>query len=127
MSLAAIFNPATDLDDPMPGVDSDPAYAQTLESIAPTITAKISEQQAPGETWVDSLSRLLPMLAATEQQRELLKVQVDRANRGLPPLDMSQYAAGVNVGVSPEVKQLLMYGGIAALAVLAFGAHRIGR
>lgn len=123
----ATFDPATDLDRPEDTVYGDPAYADTLEQIAPTITAKISEQQQPGESWVDSLARLLPILAATDQQRSLLNVQVERARQGLPPLNMSQYAAGVNVGVSPDVKNLLIVGGLGMLAVLAFGAHRIGR
>lgn len=127
MSLGATFDPAVDLVQPMPDVFSDPQYADTLEQIAPTITAKISEQQQPGESWADSLARLLPILAATEQQRELLNVQVERARQGLPPLNMSQYAAGVNVGISPDVKNLLIVGGIGLLAVMAFGAHRIGR
>lgn len=99
-------------------------YAASLEEVAPNITTMIGEQQQPGESWTDSLARLLPIIAATEQQRQLLNVQIDRAKQGLPPLNVSQYAAGVQVGVSSDVKNLLILGGLGALAILAVGASR---
>lgn len=84
-------------------------YAQSLESIAPNVNSLIEETRTPGESWIDSLARLLPVLATTEQQRQLLKIQTQRAAQGLPPLDASQYGVGVNVGLSSDTKQLLGY------------------
>ena len=105
--------------------DSD--YAETFDTIAPTLNEKIEQQQQPGESWIDSVARLLPILAATDQQRQLLQVQVDRARQGLPPLNVSQYSAGVQVGMSADLKNMLMIGGAVALGIMLFGAHRIGR
>jgi hypothetical protein len=69
---------------------------------------------------------MLPVLASTYQQKQLLSVQVDRARAGLPPLDVQQYAPGanVNVGLSPDLQKLLIVGGVAALGLLAWGAVR---
>lgn len=100
---------------------SPPAdYAQSLESIAPNVNALIEDTRVSGESWIDSLARLLPVLATTEQQRQLLKIQTQRAAQGLPPLDVSNYAAGVNVGLSSDTRQLLGYAlaGAAVLVVL---------
>jgi len=105
-----------------PGVAPD--YAAQLEMLAPTITEKIADTQTPGESWIDTLARILPSITAAWQQRELLNVQIERARAGLPPLDVSQYTPGVSVGLSQSTKDLVMYGGIAALAIWAFSAYR---
>lgn len=105
----------------------DTGYAQVFDYVAPGLNDMIEGQQQPGESWLDSVARLLPIIAATDQQRQLLQVQVDRAKQGLPPLNVSQYSAGVQVGMSSDLKQLLIYGGLGFLAVMLFGAHRIGR
>lgn len=103
-----------------------PAWADSLETLAPNVTELVQSQQTSGETWYDALARLLPVLASTYQQKQLLSVQVDRARAGLPPLDVQQYAPGanVNVGLSPELQKLLIVGGVAALGLLAWGAVR---
>lgn len=43
-----------------------------------------------------------------DQQRELLKIQNQRAAQGLPPLDVSQYTPGVNVGIASDTQRTLM-------------------
>lgn len=102
------------------GVSSD--YAHQLELLAPSIVSKIEETQTPGESWIDTLSRILPSILASVQQKQLLDVQIERARAGLPPLDVSQYTPGVSVGLSQSTKDLIMYGGIAALGVWAFSS-----
>lgn len=95
-------------------------FAASLEAIAPNITTLIDDTQAQGESWIDTLARLGTAIVATQQQRELLQVQVERARNGLPPLNASQYGMGVNVGVSPDTQKLIMWGGAALLAALVF-------
>ncbi len=97
-----------------------PDYALSLEAMAPNVTSLVNETRESGENWYDALARLLPVLASTHQQKQLLEVQVQRAKQGLPPLDATQYAGGVQVGLAPDVQKMLMWGGIVALAVLAF-------
>jgi len=112
-ALIALYN--------QPGVSDD--YAEQLELLAPSIVDKIEETQTPGESWIDTLSRILPSILASVQQKQLLDVQIERARAGLPPLDVSQYTPGVSVGLSQSTKDLLMYGGIAALGVWAFSSY----
>lgn len=91
-------------------------YATVLEQVAPTITEKIAQQGGGGESWTDTLQRVLPMIVATAQQKQILNIQLERAKQGLPPLDNSQFGVGVNVGLSSETKNMLF------LAALGIGA-----
>ncbi len=99
-------------------------YVAELEKLAPSITDKIEQVQTPGESWIDALSRIVPSILATVQQRELLQIQVERARAGLPPLDVSAYTPGVAVGLSKDTKELLMYGAIGAAAVYLLTSRR---
>lgn len=109
----------------MVATSPSPEYASSLEAVAPNITQLVAEQNGGGESWVDTLSRLLPALAATYQQKQILAVQVERAKQGLPPLDANQIAAGVNVGVSGDTQRFAGYvvgAVIAAALLIAFAA-----
>lgn len=48
-------------------------------------------------------------------QQQLIQANLERAKLGLPPIDASNLAPTVNVGVSPEIKQLVMIGGLGLL------------
>lgn len=117
--LGETFDPSSD------GVaialNPDAVWESALESVAPGTTAIVQQQAAPGENWYDTLARSLPILAATYQQKQILDVQVDRARKGLPPLNASQFAAGVQIGLTPDIQKLLVYGaiGIGAAIFLA--------
>lgn len=95
-----------------------PDFSVAMEQSAPGITQIVKEQQQPGENWFDALTRSLPILATTAQQAQILRVQADRAAKGLPPLDASQYGVGVQVGMSAETKQLLILGGVGVAALV---------
>lgn len=97
----------------------DAAYRSSLEAIAPNVTTIAEQQRMQGESWTDAIARLLPVLAATWQQKQLLSVQVERAKQGLPPLDANQIAAGVNVGIAPDTQKLLIWGMLGLVAVIA--------
>lgn len=105
------------------GTSADPfninvgGYATTLEQIAPGITAKMTATAQPGESWITSALKLLPALAMTQQQYQLMQINLDRASKGLPAIDVASYSgAGVNVGLAPDTQKLLMYGVLAILA-----------
>lgn len=100
------------------------AYSAAVETIAPGVTGIVENNRAPGESWTDTLQRLLPILATTYQQKQLLDVQVERARNGLPPLDASMYAPGVQVGLSSDTTKTLMMLGGAALLILLFIAMK---
>lgn len=94
-------------------------YLRAVDQVAPGIVTQAERIQIPGESFVDSLSRAITTLAMADAQRQLLKVQIQRASQGLPPLNTSQYGVGanVNVGVSSDTQRMLLIGaGILAAA-----------
>lgn len=124
LPAGAVFSP-----DFLPTVDFVPSsdWAASLDEVAPGITdLTVQQSQASGENWIDSLSRLLTAVAVTEQQRALLRVQVERAKRGEPPLNVSQYAAGAQVGISPDTKWFLGLA-LAGVAVVVLAPQLLKR
>jgi hypothetical protein len=101
-----------------------PTWANALESVAPNINRVIQEQSQSGSTWVDTLQRVLPALATTYQQREILQIQLERARQGLPPLDNSAFGAQVSVGLDSSTRNILMIGGAALIGLLAWRAFK---
>lgn len=97
-------------------------YAMNLNLAAPGITGIVSEQQANGEDWFDALARLLPIVGATYQQKQMLDAQADRARLGLPPLDVSQYAPGaaVKFSLDPALQKMILLGGVAAVGLFLY-------
>ena len=109
-----------------PSYGGDPAdiavggYDQTLEKIAPGINAMIATTATPGEDWTQTLTKLLTAVTMTVQQRQLMQLNIERAKKGLPPIDIASYSGvGVNVGLSPDTMKLVLFGGLALLVVLA--------
>ena len=93
-------------------------YAGVLDQVAPGIVQKITQTQVQGESWIDTLQKLVPALTMTVQQVQLMQLNIERAKSGLPPIDIASYSGvGVNVGLSPATRNLLIYGGIALVAV----------
>jgi len=93
-------------------------YAGVLDQVAPGIVQKINQTQTPGESWIDTLTKLVPALTMTVQQVQLMQLNIERAKNGLPPIDIASYSGiGVNVGISPATRNLIIYGGIALVAV----------
>ena len=71
------------------------SFDAVFEEIAPGINQKISQTQTSGESWIETVEK------------------------GLPPIDIASYSGiGVNVGLSPATRNLLIYGGIALVAVI---------
>lgn len=108
-----------------PVIESSPGlFTASLETIAPGVSSLIADTRQSDESWSDALQRLLPVLAATWQQKQLLDVQVERARAGLRPLDVSEYAPGVKVGVTPETRNLLVVGGLVLAGIAIWGLAR---
>ncbi|MBK9497438.1 MAG: hypothetical protein IPO08_23530 [Xanthomonadales bacterium] len=86
-------------------------YAQQLETVAPGVLNIINSTQATNETWDATLTRLLPALTATEQQKTLLVSIANRASSGLPP-DPNL------LGNSPKINYLIVGAAVIALFFL---------
>jgi len=114
LPAGATFSPEFNL---TPAYAPSADYQNAIDSISPGVSGMVTQQaQASGTDWMTSLANLVGVLAIGEQQRNLLKVQVDRASKGLPPLNTSQYTAGASVGISSDTKLFL---GLSVAAVLA--------
>lgn len=91
------------------------------EAVATTVT----QQPSAIDKFVSTIQTLAPQYLQYRAQQDLLKVQLDRARQGLPPLDPSQYAPAVQLSVdprmySPAVDAIKQYALPAALVLAAF-------
>jgi len=94
-------------------------WQTSLDPISPNLASIVEQNKQVDEPWYVTAQKLMTALLMTDQQRKLLNVQIDRAQKGLPPLDLTNYTGvGVRVGIAPQTQQLLIYGGLALLAVL---------
>jgi hypothetical protein len=81
-----------------------------------------------GDSWftqvTNAAKNLLPAVYAANAQRDLNEINLERARKGMPALSPSYMAATAprfNVGMAPDTQDMLLWGGIAIAAVLAFG------
>lgn len=86
------------------GYEADPVY---------------SVAQASGPSWLDSINSLagkigslVGTVTAADAQRQLIDLNLERAKRGLAPISASAVAPQMNVGIAPDVKNLLVYGAL---------------
>jgi len=100
------------------------AYQTQFQNDDPALANVIATQQAPNESYFDSMLRVANSLILADSQRRLLAVQLERAKNGQPPLNSSQYGLGVSVGLSPDIQKMLMFGGAALLGLYFFSNSR---
>jgi len=114
------------MDEDFPSGQASPysVYKPAIDNIAPGMTQVISQQSQPGESWIDTAQRALTMIIMTNTQRQLMQINLERARQGLRPITASEAGLAVGVEVGSETRQLLMYGGIALLAVLLISQLR---
>lgn len=77
----------------------------------------VTNAGAQPSAWYQDIVQAGTAYLQLEQQRELLKIQNERARQGLPPLDASAYTPGVSVGVAQSTQNtlitaLLIMGGV---------------
>ena len=70
---------------------------------------------APESDWAVWLTQAAKIYTEYDLQKEVLDINLQRAQQGLPPLDLSQYGAGVQVGMTPATQNTLLI----AVAILA--------
>ena len=93
---------------------------RSMSGIAPNLPQVIAQNQAAGESWLETGQKIISGLVMSEQQRSLMKLNIERARQGLPPIDIAAYSGvGVNVGLSQGTQQLVTY------ALLGLGAFLV--
>lgn len=75
-------------------------YAEALETVAPGVTAIVADQMGANEAWHDTLTRIVPDLEATPEQKNVLTSQAEHAAQGLP-------ATPVAPAAKPEFGKLI--------------------
>lgn len=100
-------------------------WYNTISDIAPgLIDVANTQNTTPTQDWITTISRAMSTVIMADAQRRVLNVQLERAKQGLPPMDSSQYGLGLSVGLSPTVERLVLFGGLALLAVFMFKRGR---
>lgn len=90
----------------------DPDTGEAVQTVGTQTTA-------PEGTKLDDWLSIAKQGLNLVQTQQLNQINVTRAKQGLPPIDTSRYTGmGVNLGLTPQTQQLVMYGGLALLAVL---------
>lgn len=76
-------------------------------------------ESATSTDWGQTLLELARGYAEYDLQKEALDVNLARAQQGLPPLDLSTYGAGVQIGMAPSTQNtLLIIGAVIAGALI---------
>lgn len=82
--------------------------------------------EEPQTSWGQTIADLAKTVITAYQSNELFRTNLRLAEQGKPPLDPSVYSPSVTVraGMSPEVQQALLWGGLglAALWILTLWA-----
>jgi len=90
----------------------DPDTGEVMQTVGTQTTA-------PEGTRLDDWLQIAKQGLNLVQTQQLNQINVARARQGLPPIDTSRYTGtAVNLGLTPQTQSLIMYGGLALLAVL---------
>lgn len=102
--------------------------------MGPDGLGQVAEPEEELEWWekgTEIISALIPVYVASEQQKALNELNLERAKLGQPPLDASQASTiSTQVGLSPQTLNTLMVVGVGlavAIGVSAFGGKKRGR
>ncbi len=87
--------------------------------IVADVGAPPTAKEAPAwyERIANSVADLLPAYGAYQTQKQLIKLNIQRAQQGLSPIEANQLAPQVNVGVSSDIKTFA-YIGLGAIALV---------
>lgn len=96
---------------PLAGLGQDAFYPYASEFEERRASqAVVADQGTDYKVWIERAADIGKGLLAFEQQRQLLKVNAERAKQGLPPINT--LAAQVQVGLAPDIKNLIVIGGL---------------
>lgn len=94
-------------------------YGAASQSWSPTDGVYADSPGLTATYWTDALSRFGEKFLTLKQMKDINDANLERAKRGLQPLDAAAYAPRVNVGIPPQTEQTVKY---IAWAALGLGA-----
>lgn len=71
-----------------------------------------------GTDWGALIGNVLTSAVAARRQDQVLKLNIQREQQGLPPLDVENYQPGVKVGLDKGTRTVLIVGGVAVSVLL---------
>lgn len=90
-----------------------------------------SASASPATDWgtslLNTIQSIAPAYFQVKSQEQLMNINIQRAEQGLPPIDSSALAPTVNVGVSPAVQMIgyLAVGGLVLVGLMTeFGKNK---
>lgn len=91
-----------------------------------TLPATTSANVPWYQSVLQNLTQAGTVYLSLQQQKQLNEINLQRAQQGLPPIDASQYQAGVNVGVSNSTQNtvLIVVGVLAAAWIVSSMVRR---
>jgi hypothetical protein len=95
------------------------ALANAANQVAPGIVDYAQSIITVGESFVSALNRARTQVSMTDAQRQLLDIQIQRAQQGLPPLSTAQYTTPGIVGGMSNQTLLLIVAGAALVFMLS--------
>lgn len=101
-------------------VGLDLQFAAAADQAAPGIVQYAEQIRAIGESLIEAINRARLSVAMSDAQRELLDIQIRRAQQGLPPIQTGAYTNGQPA--AGETSTLVWVAlGVAAIALLRKG------
>lgn len=82
-------------------------------------TSAAATVPSPVTAWGSQILDIAKGVIGLKQANDLTKLNIARAEAGLPPIDQGGVAPQVNLGLSASTQKLAIYGGIALIAVMA--------
>lgn len=102
-------------------------YWSEIEAAAPGTQVAAESAGWDWQTILNNTTQFLQALVVTEQQRQIIKLNIERAKQGLSPVSASDVGMGVSIGLDEKTRTLLIFGGAALLAALVYVATKKGR
>ena len=79
--------------------------------------AGLGELTDAGSPALQEITTAVRDLVTLYNQQQIMEANIDRAARGLPPLNTAQIAPQYNIGLASDTKNMLVMGGLLLLGV----------
>lgn len=100
----------------------DTSYWLAIDSAAPGTQVAAESAGWDWQAILANTTEFLQALVVTEQQRQIIKLNLERAKQGLPPVSASDVGMGVSVGIDEKTRTMIMIGGAVLVAALVYVA-----
>lgn len=100
------------------------AFVREVNTIAPGIVDYAQTIRSVGMSMIDAIAQARNTLAMSDAQRQMLDIQIQRAQSGQPPINTAQYFSGgspLNQAISSQTLLWVLGGGLLVWALTRKG------